>query len=101
MKTELHHFVVKSSAPPTVEVDAEAESVYVRFKKGHVARTVTQPCENMHIAIDLNAHNEVLGIEAVGLTTFSIHLILQKASVKAPSLDFSRAKYVRTDLAAA
>jgi uncharacterized protein YuzE len=98
MKTERHDFLVTSSAPPTIEVDREATAVYVRFKEGPVAKTVTQPCETMNIAIDLDAKGEVVGIEAVGVTEFSIRSILESASVRAPNTDFSRAQYVPADL---
>ena len=101
MKTERHTLMVTSTAPPTVEVDREAEAVYVRFRRASVAKTVTRPCESMNIAIDLDAKGEVIGIEAVGLTEFSIHSILEKARVQAPKTDFSRAQYIPADLVAA
>jgi uncharacterized protein YuzE len=94
MSDEHHTFFVKTAAPPSIEVDTQAASVYVRFKKASVAKTVPQPCESMHLAVDLDSHGEVIGIEAVGLTGFSIHSIMEKASVQAPKIDFSRARYV-------
>jgi uncharacterized protein YuzE len=98
MSTERHSFIVKSGAPPTVEFDTQSASVYVRFKKANVARTVAQPCESMHVAIDLDSKGEVIGIEAVGITEFSIRFILQKAAVEAPDVDFSKARFVPTEL---
>jgi uncharacterized protein YuzE len=98
LKTEQHSFVIHGSGPPTIEVDSQAAAVYVRFKKTNVARTVPKVCTHMHIAIDLDAKGEVVGIEAVGITQFSINLILEKASVKAPQVDFSRARYVPAEL---
>ena len=93
MNTEQHRFIVKSSTPPTVEVDSQARAVYVRFKRAKVKKTIPQKAELSHIAIDLDAKGEVIGIEAVGITNFTLHALLKMASVKAPNLDFSRTKY--------
>jgi uncharacterized protein YuzE len=90
MKTEQHRFIVKSSTPPTVEVDSQARAVYVRFNRAAVAKTVSQKAEHSHIAIDLDSKGAVVGIEAVGISTFTLRAILKMASVKAPNMDFSR-----------
>ena len=95
MKHE-HRFFVKTASPPTVEVDSRASAVYLRFKKTSVAKTIAQECPNMHIAVDLDSKGEVVGIEAVGITEFTIQFLLEKASVSAPKLDYSRANYVPT-----
>ncbi len=100
MSTERHRFIVKGRPPTTIEVDSRAAAVYVRFKKAAVARTVPQTCSHMHVAVDLDAKGEVVGIEAVGITQFSLNLILEKASVRAPQVDFSRARYIPTELVA-
>ncbi len=67
-------FVVASKAPPTVELNDSG--LYVRFKSGvEVARTVVQS-EWPHIAVDLDANQEVVGIEHVPTpSVFSIGLI--------------------------
>jgi uncharacterized protein YuzE len=101
MKAEQHHFVVKGASPPTIEVDTKARSVYVRFKRGPVSKTIAQESNEMHVAVDLDSKGEVVGIEAVGIMDFSIHMLMEKASVKAPGLDFSRARYQPIDLAEA
>jgi hypothetical protein len=98
MSSERHVFTIKSPTPPTVEIDYEAQAVYVRFKKTQVAKTISQPAEQMHVAVDLDSRNEVVGIEAVGLTSFSLQKILEKACVKAPQVNFSRAQIVPTGM---
>ncbi len=99
MKTERHQFIVKDASPPTIEVDTEASAVYIRFKRTAVAKTVPQESEGMHIAVDLDAKGEVVGIEAIGFKQFSLEFLLKAACVKAPKLDFSRAQYVPAELA--
>jgi uncharacterized protein YuzE len=97
MNVERHGFIVKSSTPPTVEVDSRARAVYVRFKRSAVAKTVSQKAELSHIAIDLDSKGEVIGFEAVGISNFSLHALLKMASVKVPNVDFSRTKYAPTE----
>ena len=101
MKTERHSLIVNSSAPPEIQVDTQAASVYIRFKKAVVARTVPLKFEHMHMAIDLDINGGVIGIESVGITEFSIEVLLKRADVKAPNIDFSRARYVPAEFAAA
>jgi uncharacterized protein YuzE len=101
MKTEKHIFFVKSQKPPIVEIDSQAASVYVRFKSGKIAKTVAQPCETMHVAVDLDSDGDVIGVEAVGITEFTIQFILKQASVKAPAIAVSRARYVPAELVCA
>ncbi len=72
-------FMVKSDNPPKVELtDA---GLYVRFQTGvAVARTVIQN-EWPHIAVDLDAKEEVIGIEVVPVPpAFSINSIANIAA---------------------
>ncbi len=96
MKTEIQKFVVKSARPPVVEFDPEAMAVYVRYKVGKVARTVERPSNLMHLAIDLDAKGEVLGIEGIGMNELVIEQLLQAARVETPHVDYSAARFVQT-----
>lgn len=96
MKTESQKFVVKSARPPTVEFDAEAMAVYVRYKVGKVARTIERASSTMHLAIDLDAKGEVLGIEGIGMTELVIEHLLQAARVETPHVDYSAARFMPT-----
>ena len=98
MKTERQTFMVKGAPATTIEVDTQVNAVYVRFKRAAVARTVARPSSMMHLAVDLDSRGEVIGIEAVGIKEFSLSFILHKASVKAPNVDVSRARYVPAQL---
>jgi hypothetical protein len=85
-------FQVSSATPPVVEIDGAAGSVYVRFKKTRVARTILSHCDHGVINLDVTDQNEVVGIEAVGFSELSIGTILAMAKVDAPKVDFSRLK---------
>lgn len=91
MTTETGLFVVKSASAPTVNVDPEAAAVYVRFKRAKIARTVARPSRSFHLAVDLDAKGEVVGVEAVGITEFSLAGLLARAAVKAPKADLGAA----------
>ena len=93
MKSERQTFVVHSSQAPVVEFDPEAGAVSVRFKRARVARTVSRPARTMHLAVDLDAQGEVVGIEAVGLDEFRFGRLLRMADVQAPDVDFSEARF--------
>ena len=99
MRVERQTIQVRGSKPPTVEIDTQANSVYIRFKQAAVAKTVDRPADNLHIAIDLDSKGEVVGIEAVGVTEFGLQFILQKAAVSAPNVDVSKARYIPAELA--
>lgn len=101
MKTERHGFQVQSTTPPTVEIDTASNSVYVRFKKAAVARTVSNHAQMMHIAVDLDSKGEVVGIEAVGVTEFNLTAILRNARVHAPRVNASKVRYVPAGLSVA
>jgi len=96
MKPELQKFVVKSARPPVVEFDPEAMAVYVRYKSGKVARTIERPSRTMHLAIDLDAKGEVLGIEGIGMAELVIEQLLAAAKVETPRVDYSAARFVPT-----
>ena len=96
MKNEVQKFVVKSARPPVVEFDPEAMAVYVRYKAGKVARTLERPSRTMHLAIDLDAKGEVLGIEGIGMQELVIEQLLEAARVETPHVDYSAARFIPT-----
>ena len=96
MKRETQKFIVKSARPPVVEFDPEAMAAYVRYKSGKVARTIERPSTSMHLAIDLDAKGEVLGIEAIGMEELVIEQLLQAAKVETPHVDYSAARFIPT-----
>lgn len=100
MTVERHSFTLRTANPPTIEWDSEADALYVRFSRRSVARTVDQNAQKMNIAIDLDAQGQVVGIEAIGMTSFTLRQILQAAKVEAPKVDLSEARFVSVKAAA-
>jgi uncharacterized protein YuzE len=94
MRTESGLITVKTAVAPTIEVDSEAGAVYVRFKKGKVSRTIARPAEAMHIAVDLDAKGELVGIEAVGAGRIGLARLLKIALVSAPRLNLGNLRII-------
>ncbi len=94
MPTERHAFTVSGAPAAVVELDREAGAIYIRLSSRPVARTVDQHAEKMHVAVDLDAQGEVVGIEAVGTTRFTFRHILEAARVQGPGVDFGNAPIV-------
>lgn len=72
-----HLYVVKSTQPPTVEVDTEAGAAYIRFAIGKVARTVVQDQDGILVTFDLDERGEVLGAELVGVEEFTLESLVR------------------------
>ena len=64
-------------APTAVEFDSEARAVYVRFTNAKVSRTVADDQPGVITAVDLDAKNQVVGVEIVGMESFSFKSIRQ------------------------
>jgi uncharacterized protein YuzE len=91
-----HIMVVHSSAAPVVEWDSDYGSVYIRFKRTKVARTLDREIPGQVFTVDLDKSDEVVGVEALFIKELEISSILKKASVKVPDVMVARAKIRRT-----
>jgi len=79
--------------PPTVEIDASVASVYVRFHKARIAKTIRHQPAWPIVTVDLDKNGEVVGVEFVGIRDFSIHQLLRKAAVHAPLSAVANARF--------
>lgn len=100
MKTESHGIFVQSQSDPVVEIDSDSGAAYIRFKKRgiKVAKTKTIPSRSMHVAVDLDIHDEVIGIEFVGADEFNIVKLLKMAHAHVPRMNLERVSYRPTPL---
>jgi hypothetical protein len=69
---------VRSARPPIVEIDSESAGVYVRFSDKSVAKTIERQSDGPVITVDVDRHGEVVGIEGLCFTEFSLSQILRK-----------------------
>jgi uncharacterized protein YuzE len=96
MKSNKHHLIVQSNSAPVVEWDSTSGAVYIRFKRTKVARTLDREAAGHIITVDIDRAGDVVGIEALFIEELEISKILKRASVRAPSIDFSRARFRST-----
>ena len=85
--------MVHTIQAPVVELDADVGVVYIRFQRAKRARTVIRPARSMHLAVDLDSRNEVIGIEAIGFDEFRLARLLRMADVEAPQVDLAEARF--------
>ena|ERR1700726_1876930 len=93
---ETHKLVVQSPKPPVIEFDTECGAIYVRFRTSKVAKTFDRSSESMVVTIDVDRSGDVVGIEGVGFSEFTIAGLLKAANVRAEHVDFSKAKFRAT-----
>lgn len=87
---------VAKPCTPVVEVDTVAQALYVYFQRGvKVAKTVVQNQWPL-VAVDLDKHGGVVGVEACGVNEFTLSPVLNTAGVEAPSRMVNAARYVPT-----
>jgi uncharacterized protein YuzE len=92
-KRESHVLIVASKQPPTVEIDAAASAIYVRFKRGRVARTIRHDSKWPLVTVDVDAAGGVLGVECVGVNRFVLQDLLRRAAIQAPAEAVAHAKF--------
>ncbi|MFZ5807161.1 MAG: DUF2283 domain-containing protein [Verrucomicrobiota bacterium] len=94
MKKNKASLLVTSKRPPIIDVDPEAQAVYIYFKdpRTKVAKTMNRCNRGMIINIDLDAQGEVIGAESIGAGGISIEKIFEFANVDASSINFSKAR---------
>src|SRR6185437_14319082 len=96
MKATGHIYLVKSSRPPTVEIDTEVKAAYVRFSTNKIAETREVAAqERCMVAVDLDGKGQVLGVELIGISSFEIKCLLKLVpiSVTRPEI-LERTRYI-------
>ena len=90
---ETHKLRVHSPNPPVIEFDPQCGGIYVRFRTSKIAKTFERGSEGMIVTIDVDKSGEVVGIEGIGFTEFTIAGLLKAANVSAANVDFAKAKF--------
>ena len=93
MTQNRHVLVVKGEKAPSVELDPSCCAVYVRFSDKPVHETLEREADEMIVTVDLDKNGEVVGVEAIGFTEFSLGQLMRAAKVRADHIDFSKAKF--------
>jgi len=100
-KNRYKDFVIPINEPPVVEIDTEATAAYIRLRQGKVARTEPYESRKGLVMLDLDANNDVIGIEVVGQQEFSIRELIKEVPVETSDAVLNQTRYVSADLAPA
>jgi len=88
---------VRFKAPtkaPVIEFDQSVGAWYLRFRDTKVARTISEDKPGYVAAIDLDAHNRVVGLELIGVREFTISWLKKAAPMDVSGIDFDNAIFV-------
>ena len=91
-----NRIIIPNVPAPTLEIDPEAEAVYIRFSRAKVARTIAEdpPRRGAVITTDLDAKNHIVGVEVVGVKEFSIEAIRHALPEQYHKINFQKARFV-------
>lgn len=93
LRRETHQLRVHSPRPPVIEFDPQCGGIYVRFRSSKVAKTFERTSDTMIVTIDVDRSGEVVGIEGIGFSEFTLAGLLNAANVRAENVDFTKAKF--------
>lgn len=88
--------------PPVIVIDTETASTYVRFNDSNdkaVAKTLIIDTGTLTTTADLNAQDEIVGLEIIGLAEFTIDTLMASKGIKGifskvPKSLLDRTRYV-------
>ncbi|MFT5854495.1 MAG: hypothetical protein ACI8XO_001739 [Verrucomicrobiales bacterium] len=69
-------------ASPSIEIDSEAGSVYVRFSNKSVERTEPVKTDGCFVAIDYDKAGDVVGVELLNIREFTFSSLRDQLPVK-------------------
>jgi len=81
------------SSSARIEFDPGVGAWYIRFRNAKVAKTISEEKPGIIMAMDLDANNELIGIELLGSKDFSINQFKKIAPFDTSKMDFDRAKF--------
>ena len=68
--------------PPVVEIDTEASATYIRLSSLPVAKTVPLSTDTLLVTADLDARDDVVGVEIIGAEEFTIDKLLNADGIR-------------------
>jgi hypothetical protein len=83
--------------PPTIEFDLNVGAWYIRFRNARIAKTISEDKPGYIAAVDLDASNQVVGLELIGVREFSLAWLRKVAPYRLDlsRVDWERARFVR------
>ena len=94
-RARVRHIKFKAPAKaPVIEFDHSVRAWYIRFKNAKVAKTITEDVPGCFYSVDLDEKNEVIGLELIGVSAFTIKRARQLPVIDMSRVDFESAKFV-------
>lgn len=93
MNKEINLIQVSAKNPPVITLDSETKAVYIKFSKNKIVKTLDDSANGAIITIDLDAKNNVVGVELIGVKRFTITGTVKMLSRKISGMpDLTNAK---------
>ena len=92
--SDFNSLVIRATPPQTVEIDPSCSSVYIRFKRAKVNKTLNRQSGKTIVAIDLDSNGEVIGVELVGVRNVSISALRHHLPERMKTMDFEKARFM-------
>jgi uncharacterized protein YuzE len=92
----VNKIMAKVSGAPRIEFDPSVAAWYVRFKNTKVHKTLEESSGPIIVTIDIDANNDVVGIELIGVKEFSLELFRNLTQIDASRIDLNQARFVTT-----
>jgi hypothetical protein len=86
--------IAAPSKPPRIEFDSSVNAWYIRFRNTKVVKTISEERPGSVRAVDLDASNQVVGLELIGAKEFSIKRLKDQSPIDRGKVDFDRAVFV-------
>jgi hypothetical protein len=80
--------------PPRIEFDLSVRAWYLRWSNARVAKTISEDRPGYIAALDLDAKNQIIGLELIGQREFSISWLKKASPIDLSEIDFDKARFV-------
>lgn len=68
----MKRIIVDHKTPPTISYDPTVRAVYIKFSDAAIAKTVDDSADGLIVAFDVDSGGGVVGVELVGMSSFSV-----------------------------
>lgn len=92
MSPALPDLKIPEKATPIVEIDTEAAAAYIRVSNESVTETQLIRDDDIVVTVDLDFKREVVGIEVVGTTEYTLDRLLEYSGI--PVFAFSKSQWL-------
>lgn len=93
MKNDINIIQVVSKNAPVITIDPFTQAIYIKFSSNKIVKTLDETRGASIVNFDLDAKNDVVGVELIGVRQFSIQKVGAILSKRISNLpDLTKAK---------